>query len=184
MNLRQIPNTLCVFRIVLVAPILWSITGGQYEIALLLFIVAGGTDALDGFLARQFDWHTELGGFLDPIADKLLMVFVMVWLALEQLVPLWLALILISRDIIIVSGALAYRLLIGPFAGSASGASKVNTAMQLLFVTAILAQAAYTLLPEVVIAVMGSLVFVTAIVSGLSYIRDWTRLALQARNSA
>lgn len=184
MNLRQLPNTLCVARLLLVAPVLWAITNAQFEIALILFVAAGITDAADGFLARQFDWRTELGAFLDPVADKILMVFVLIWLALEQLVPAWLSLLLIGRDLVIVSGALAYRALIGPFRGSASAVSKINTVMQLLFVTAVLGNAAYGIPEAVLVSVAGSLVFVTAIVSGLSYVRVWSRLAVQQRRAA
>jgi cardiolipin synthase len=183
-KLEYLPNALCVFRILLVVPILWAIIDGRYEIALLLFVVAGFTDGLDGFLARQFDWRTELGGILDPVADKLLMVTVLVWLTLAGLIPVWLTAVLVGRDLVIVGGAVSYRLLIGPFKGQASTVSKLNTALQLLFVTAVLADAAFSFPGPLAVSVLGSLVFVTAVVSGLHYVRGWTLLALNAGEQA
>lgn len=184
MKLRHLPNLLCVFRILLVAPILWGITRGQYDLALALFVLAGATDGVDGFLARQFDWRSELGAFLDPVADKLLMVSVLIWLALGNLVPVWLAATLIGRDVVIVAGALAYRALRGPFSGNATTVSKINTVLQLVFVTLVLANAAFAVPPAAPVAVLGSIVFVTAVVSGLNYVREWGLLALRTRRMA
>ncbi len=184
MTLRHLPNLLCVFRIALVAPVLWAITNDDYILALTLFVVAGATDALDGFLARHFDWRSDLGAFLDPTADKLLMVSTLIWLVFAELVPLWLAAVLIGRDVVIVAGAVAYRALVGPFKGEASGVSKINTVLQLAFVTLVLSNAALAFPDRTPVAILGSLVFVTAIVSGMSYVRDWTRLALRSRSAA
>ena len=87
MKLEHLPNLLCVFRIFLVPPVLWAISVGRFDLALLLFVIAGFTDGLDGFLARTFDWRSELGALLDPIADKLLMVSSVIWLAMVDLIP-------------------------------------------------------------------------------------------------
>lgn len=184
MSLRHLPNILCVFRIVLVAPVLWGITRGHYDLALALFVLAGLTDLVDGFLARQFDWRSELGAFLDPFADKLLIVSVLIWLALGGLVPAWLAAVLIGRDIVIVAGALSYRALLGPFRGGATMVSKLNTLLQLGFITLVLSNAAFGLPPEALVAVLGSIVFVTAVVSGLNYVREWSLLAIRGRRTA
>lgn len=184
MKLEHIPNALCVFRILLVPPVLLAIQREQFRLALLLFIVAGLTDGLDGFLARRFDWRSQLGALLDPAADKLLMVFSFVWLALSGLIPGWLAAVVVGRDAVIVSGAIGYRLLIGPFEGGATRVSKLNTVLQLMFVAAVLADAAFALPGQLVVSLLGSLVFVTAIVSGLHYVRGWTLLALKAGDQA
>ena len=184
MTLRHLPNILCVFRIALVAPVLWAIARGDFILALTLFVVAGVTDALDGFLARQFDWRSDLGAFLDPAADKLLMVFVLIWLVFAGLVPPWLAAVLIGRDVVIVAGALGYRALIGPFKGQASVVSKINTILQLAFVTLVLSHAALGFPQQIAVAILGSLVFVTAVVSGMSYVRDWTLLAMRSKSAA
>jgi len=183
-KLAYIPNALCIFRILLVAPVLWAITGGRYDVALLLFVIAGFTDGLDGFLARQFDWRSELGGILDPVADKLLMVTVLISLTLAGLIPFWLTAVLVGRDTIIVVGAISYRLVVGPFHGQASTVSKLNTALQLLFVTAVLASAVFSFPNSLTVSILGSLVFVTAVVSGMHYVRGWTLLALSGGEKA
>ena len=184
MTLRHLPNILCLFRIALVPPVLWAITQDLYSVALALFVIAGVTDALDGFLARQFDWRSDLGAFLDPAADKLLMISVLIWLVFAGLVPLWLAVVLIGRDVVIVAGALGYRALIGPFKGQASVVSKINTVLQLAFVTLVLSNAAFAFPVKIAVAILGSFVFVTAVVSGMGYVRDWTLLALRSRSAA
>lgn len=184
MKLEYLPNALCIFRIILVGPILWAIINGRFPLALLLFVIAGFTDALDGFLARQFDWRTALGAFLDPVADKLLMVTVLVSLALAGLIPVWLMAVLVGRDAIIVGGAICYRFFIGRFRGKASTVSKLNTAVQLLFVTAVLANAALSWPDPLSVTILGSLVFVTAVISGLHYVRSWTSLAIHAGEKA
>jgi phosphatidylglycerophosphate synthase len=89
-KLKYIPNMICVVRMFLVAPIVWSLLEGRYGLALGLILVAGFSDALDGFLARRFDWRTRLGGLLDPAADKLLMFAAYVTLA-------WIGLFTISH---------------------------------------------------------------------------------------
>ena len=104
MRARDIPNLLCILRMFLAVPIAWMILGGDYLPALVLFFVAGFTDGLDGFLAKRFGWQSELGGLLDPIADKLLMfsAFVCLWVA--GAVPVWLLLAVVGRDAVIVAG--------------------------------------------------------------------------------
>ena len=101
MSLRWIPNAICIVRIALVAPIVLSLLAQRYEVALLLFAVAGGSDGLDGFLAKRFSWQTRLGGLLDPIADKLLIAAALFGLALEF--KTWLiyvpAAMIIARDV-------------------------------------------------------------------------------------
>ena len=134
MKLKYIPNMICVLRIILVAPIVWSLLQGRYGLALGLILVAGFSDALDGFLARRFDWRTRLGGLLDPAADKLLMFAAYVTLAWIGLVPIWFSAIVVGRDIIIITGAIVYQLYVAPVHGEPTGASKLNTVLQILFV--------------------------------------------------
>ncbi|NOR20565.1 MAG: hypothetical protein GQ538_10815, partial [Xanthomonadales bacterium] len=112
-RLAYLPNVVCVVRIGLVVPIMWFLVGAEYESALLLIIIAGFSDWVDGFLARRFGWESRIGGLLDPLADKLLFVSVFAALTWNGLVPLWLFAVVIGRDIIIVSGAFAYEFLIG-----------------------------------------------------------------------
>lgn len=161
----------------MVAPIVWLLTQGEYEWTLLLFAVAAVSDALDGFLAKNFGWQSEIGALLDPIADKALLISVFVTLGLISLIPAWLLVIVVARDVVIVSGAVGYQLLIGRVEGCPTGISKINTGLQLAFVLAVVAQAAYQAPPTAVVQVLGSAMFVTTVVSGMDYVWSWGRRA-------
>ena len=181
MTPRDIPNALCVARIIMVVPLLWAILTGHYVLATLLFGAAGFTDLLDGYLARRFDWHTPLGAVLDPIADKVLTIGVFVSLIVVGLIPRWLAALVIGRDVVIMLGGAVYRRFIGPFEAGARVAGKLNTATMLLFVWLLLANAAISWPPRLVIVTLGAALTVTVLVSGADYVRHWTR---QARHRA
>ena len=99
MKLKYIPNMICVVRILLVAPIVTYLAEERYGLALILILIAGLSDALDGYLARRFDWRTRLGGLLDPAADKLLMFSVFVTLTWMGWVPVWFTAIVVGRDV-------------------------------------------------------------------------------------
>ena len=101
MSLRQLPNAICVARIALVVPIAITLLDGDFVATLWLFALAAFSDGLDGYLAKRFGWTTELGKFLDPLADKLLLVTVFITLAVAGLTPVWLAVIVVARDVII-----------------------------------------------------------------------------------
>jgi cardiolipin synthase len=181
MNLRQLPNLLCVLRIVLVYPVAHGILTGDYLSVLALFAIAAFTDALDGFLAKRFDWSTELGKHLDPLADKLLLVTSFACLSLAGIVPWWLTAAVLLRDVVIVAGAIAYRVALGPLHGQPTLQSKLNTCCQVLYVLAVVGQAAYGLpdLPPTV--ALGALAFVTTAVSGIDYVLTYGRRALAER---
>ncbi|MEM7083611.1 MAG: CDP-diacylglycerol--glycerol-3-phosphate 3-phosphatidyltransferase [Pseudomonadota bacterium] len=170
--LKHIPNLLCVARIFLVLPLLMLMLEGEYFWAFVIFAVAGITDGLDGFLARRFNWRSQLGAILDPIADKFLMVSVFLVLAATDMVPVWLALLVIGRDLLIVTGVVCYRTLIGPVAADASMVSKFNTLVQLVFVLAVLANAGTGVPRELWVTFLGAIVAATTLVSGLDYVRE------------
>jgi cardiolipin synthase len=182
-RLAYLPNVVCVVRIGLVVPIMWFLVGAEYESALLLIIIAGFSDWVDGFLARRFGWESRIGGLLDPLADKLLFVSIFAALTWNGLVPLWLFAVVIGRDIIIVSGAFAYEFLIGPVEPNPSRVGKLNTVMALLYLFFVMTWQIYAWPPEVSITIVGAGVFVVSLVSGLDYVLTWSRLALQARRS-
>jgi len=96
------PNLITVFRAMLVPVVFWLLMAGHTQSALILFIIAGVSDALDGFLAKRYNWQTELGAYLDPLADKLLLVSVFIALGSLQELPLWLVVAVVSRDILII----------------------------------------------------------------------------------
>ncbi len=169
--LRHIPNLLCVCRIFLVLPLLMLMLKGEYMWAFAVFAAAGITDGLDGFLARRFNWRSQLGAILDPIADKFLMVSVFLVLAATQLVPAWLALLVISRDLLIVTGVVCYRMLVGPVMADASMMSKFNTVTQLSFVLVVLAHAGFGAPRELWVTFLGGIVMATTLISGIDYMR-------------
>lgn len=167
-------------RIVLVGPILWLIVAGHYPAALLLFLFAGVTDVVDGYLAKQFGWRTRLGALLDPIADKLLIAGLFVTLVYTGDIPFWLAAVVIIRDAVIIAGATFYHFLIGPVDGEPTRVSKLNTALELLFVLLVLGRAAFDWPPLASITVVGAGVLVTVVISGIDYVWSWSRRARAA----
>ncbi len=173
----QIPNAMCILRILLVGPIVWSLLAGRFFLALVLIVVAGVTDGLDGFLAKRYDWRTRLGGILDPFADKLLLVSVFLTLTWIGLAPVWLAAVAIGRDLIIVSGALTYNYLIADVEPEPSRISKLNTVFQLLFVLFVISNQAFDWPPRISIVVIGAGVLFTSVVSGLDYVLRWSSKA-------
>jgi cardiolipin synthase len=134
---------------------------------------------MDGFLARCFRWQSVLGAILDPIADKLLLATMFITLAVLKLVPLWLMGASLLRDIVIVSGAAAYRYFIGPVSAQPSWVSKFNTLCQGAFVLVVVARAAFAWPPQWVGVALGALAFVTIVVSGLHYVLTYGRLAVR-----
>jgi cardiolipin synthase len=174
MSWRFLPNAICIARMLLVAPLVSLIVDGRYEAALVVLLIAGFSDGLDGFLAKRFDWRTRLGGLLDPAADKLLLVSAFVSLSYVGLVPLELTLVVIGRDVLIVVGAVCYQFFIAPVQGEPSAISKLNTACQLAMVFFALTHAAFAWPPSVSLLVLGSTVVFTSIVSGLNYVLRWS----------
>lgn len=166
----------------LVAPLCALVLSGRPLAALGVAAVAGATDGLDGFLARRFGWQSRLGGILDPLADKLLLDAGFVTLAMVGALPAWLAVLVVGRDLVILAGALAWHLLIGPFNAVPSRLSKLATAAQLSLVLVVLMVAA-GLLPSLA----GRLQWLTAAValltlaSGLHYVFAWGRQARHLR---
>jgi cardiolipin synthase len=173
MSWRFLPNAICIARMLLVAPLVVWIVEGRFGAALLVVVVAGLSDGLDGFLAKRFDWRTRLGGLLDPAADKLLLVSAFAALTYVGLVPVGLMLVVVGRDAIIVFGAVCYQWLIAPVEGEPAAISKLNTACQLGMVFFTLTHAAVAWPPPVSLMVLGAAVVFTSIVSGLTYVLRW-----------
>jgi cardiolipin synthase len=181
--LRQIPNLITLIRILLVVPMVVGLVHRQLETVLILFAIAASSDALDGFLARRYGWQSFLGSILDPIADKLLLATLLVTLAVLDLVPMWLMVTALARDVIIVSGAAAYRLFIGPLTAQPSNVSKFNTLCQASFVLCVVARAEFSWPPSWSQAGLGALAFATTVVSGIDYVMTYGRRAVAARTS-
>ncbi len=176
----DIPNAICVLRILLVAPTVAALLDGRFAVALALVFAAGLSDALDGYLAKRFNWRSRLGGILDPLADKLLLVSLFIVLALLGLIPVWLAGVVIGRDVVIITGGVAYNFLIGPVEPEPSRVSKLNTLAQLLCIVSVLFEQALGWPIEPVIIATGASVLVTSVVSGLDYVIRWSIKAVNA----
>lgn len=177
MNYSWIPNAICILRIILIAPFVVALADGNYRFALLLIVVAGLSDGVDGLLAKTFGWRSRLGSLLDPAADKLLIVSAFLSLTLLDLVPIGLTVIVILRDIVIVSGALVYQRLAGPVTGEPTLISKLNTVFQLLFVVCTILNAEWQQPGQVWLNLLGALVVFSSITSGVNYVLVWSRRA-------
>lgn len=175
--MRHIPNLICLLRLGLVWPIATALRNGSYELALGLFIAAAISDGLDGFLAKRFNWVSELGKVLDPAADKLLLVVVFVEAAWLGLVPWWLTAAAVARDVMIALGALIYQLWVGPLHGRPTVISKINTAAQLIYLAGVMFAAAFLLPHAGVLRAAALIVFATTVLSGLDYLVTFTRRA-------
>jgi cardiolipin synthase len=180
---RHIPNIISVIRILLVVPIAIALAHHRLETAIVLFGLAAASDAADGFLAKRFGWQSELGGILDPIADKLLLASVFVTLSLMKLVPLWLMAAAVARDVIIVCGAASYRYFIGPVTAHPSVVSKANTLCQAAYILAVVGHAEFGVPHAWVGLWLGALVFATVVVSGIDYVLVYGRRAARAAAS-
>ena len=140
-----LPNLLTLLRILLVPLTIWLIVADELRGAFLIFLVAGATDALDGFIAKRFGWTTELGSYLDPLADKLLLVSTYVALGMRTLLPAWLVILVVSRDVMIVS-AILLSVLVGPrVVMRPLTVSKLNTVAQIALALLVLANTGFAL---------------------------------------
>ena len=137
-------------------------------------MVAGLTDALDGFIAKQFQAQTKLGALLDPLADKALLVSAYVMLSIMQLVPFWLMVVVVFRDFVIVGGYLIMRLFYEFIEMRPLLISKVNTFMQIAFVFLVLVSLSNGYEQNFLMDVLAYLVFVTSVVSGSAYVYIWS----------
>jgi len=181
--LRQIPNLITALRILLIAPTAVALLHHELLIALGLFFLAAVSDLLDGFIAKRFGWQSALGGVLDPAADKLLLATSFVVLAIMHLVPLWLMATAVARDLIIVSGAIAYRLWLGPVEARPSNLSKLNTLCQALFILCVIARQQFSQPDAWAIVTLGALTFLTTAVSGIDYVLRYGKAALEESRS-
>jgi cardiolipin synthase (CMP-forming) len=180
--LASLPNVITVVRIVLVLPIAWLLWETRYVEALVLTSVAGASDAVDGWLARRLNAISTLGAALDPVADKLMVATIFVILTIQGHLPLWLAVIILGRDLVIMSGAAVYRLLFGRIEFAPTLISKANTAMQIATALALLVWlcelGVLSELAGVLLDPYGFyLLALLGISSGLDYVVTWSRRA-------
>ncbi len=168
-----IPNLLTLLRAAAAPVLIVLLEDRAFSLALLAFILAGVSDGLDGYIAKRYHFETRLGAILDPVADKVLLVSGFVMLTILDLIPLWLLVTVVFRDVLIVGGYLVLVTLNGSVQMQPSPVSKVNTVMQISLVTAILAQQAQWLAIPMLTTLLVGGVFATTVISGAHYVWVW-----------
>jgi cardiolipin synthase len=170
-----IPNLITLGRILLVPVVVWAIASGAMLVAFVLFLAAGVSDAVDGYLAKRFGQTSELGAYLDPLADKVLIVSIYISLGLAGAIPRWLVILVVSRDLMIVGAVLLSWLVGSPVTVKPLLVSKLNTVAQIVFACLVLASLGFQFdLGPLRIALM-TLVAVLTLLSIAFYLAEWIR---------
>jgi cardiolipin synthase len=170
-----IPNFITIARLLGVPLIVWLMIADRYASATVLFILAGLSDAADGFIAKRFHAASELGAYLDPVADKALLVSVFVTLGFKGVLPAWLIVLVVSRDLFIIGGMLLAYVLSNPMAVHPLWVSKANTVAQIVLIAFVLVDRSgvttlQSLVPATVLAVA-----VLTVGSAAAYLVEWVR---------
>ena len=171
----NVANAVSLMRLLAVPLIVWLILTGQMTLAFWLFVAASISDGVDGFIAKHFAQTTVLGSYLDPLADKALLVSVYVALGNAGYVALWVVILVVFRDALIIGGALLLRLLTRALVMRPLMVSKINTVAQITLASTVLAATGLTLDFGEAIVWLSYLVAVTTVVSGTAYLVGWTR---------
>ena len=180
-----LPNAITLARLLAVPAAVWLVVRGWYEAALWLFLLAGLSDAIDGWLARRLGQVSRLGSLLDPVADKALLVSVFVALGVRDLLPAWLVILVVFRDALIVSGWLLGQILM-PSAQPIRPhwTSKLNTCVQLVFAAGVLAILAWQFHIPLAEDIAYAVVAATTAVSGGVYVVVWMRGMMRLEREA
>ena len=177
-SMFTVPNIITLVRLGLIPITAYYLVAQAYGIALLIFFIAALTDLADGYIARRFELTSALGATLDPIVDKLNILVATVLLAWQLLMPIWLAVAIVVRDVIIVVGALAYRLALGHVEIAPTRLSKVNTFIEFSVLLLVMAAATGWIDTGAFMATAFVIVFMTVVASGAQYIWLWGRKAI------
>jgi len=181
---RDLPNVLTMTRMLLVAPLVYLLLTERFAAALLLALIVGFSDWLDGALARRFGWQSEFGGMLDPLADKLMMISLFATLAWLGALPWWLFVLAVLRDLVIVAGGLIYHYRVERFHAEPTRLSKFNTLAQLVLSWTVLTHLAGLFVPRWAVDALIWLVVVTVIATLFQYVWIWGRRAWRIRAAA
>ena len=174
MSIKYLPNTLSFLRLLLVIPFVFFFLSAKFKITFAIFIIAALTDALDGWIARYLNCQTQFGLIIDPLADKILIVSCFVLLGYHQVLPLWIVVIVLTRDLAITFGAfISLYILKKPHPLYPSLLSKFNTFLQLLLILSCLSHLTYYHLPQAYLHFLETLVTFTTVSSFLHYLWVW-----------
>jgi cardiolipin synthase len=171
--LAHLPNLLTILRLAAAPVLILLLKDRQFEAALIVILLAGISDGLDGFIAKRFQVQSELGAVLDPLADKILLISSFVMLGLLELIPFWLLVAVVFRDFLIVSGYLAVVLLYGSAKMQPSGISRINTVLQIALVIAVLLREVAEWPAPWLVQILIAVVLVTTLASGIHYVWVW-----------
>lgn len=171
----NLPNLITTARILAIPVMVWAIAADQLMFAFVLFLLAGVTDAIDGFLAKHFGMASDLGAYLDPLADKALIVSIYVTLGITEAVPRWIVILVVSRDIMIVAAVMLSWVMGRPIAIRPVMVSKLNTVAQILFAGLVLGVMAFDLNIPMVVNGLMALVALLTVASAGYYVAEWMR---------
>lgn len=174
-----LPTAITLVRLFLVPVAVYLILQSAFALAFWVFVVAGLSDAVDGALAKRFPPVAPIGAYLDPLADKALLVACTVALGSAGALPMWLVILIVSRDILIVGGALLYHTLTRGLSMRPLRISKANTLAQVALVGVVLAELGLGVVAPVASRVLVVVVAATTVASGAAYVWTWGRLALE-----
>ncbi len=178
--LSYLPNAITIGRIFAMIPLVWLMLEKNYEVAFYVAMASAFSDLLDGFLAKTFGWETWLGGVLDPIADKFMMLCCFMVFAVQNIIPNWLLILVLARDIIIITGATIYHFsIVKVKKAKPSLLSKFNTVLQLLLIVVFLAHYSLYQFEPVVLNTLIYLVTFFTVASGIHYVYYWGRKAVR-----
>jgi cardiolipin synthase len=168
-------NALSLARLLAVPLIVWLLVVGAHRTAFYAFVAAGVSDAIDGYLAKHFGMKSEIGRYLDPLADKTLLVAIYITLGLAGWIPAWLTILVVSRDVLIVGGALLAFAMAQKLTPSPLILSKVNTAAQIALAAGVLGNVAFDLQIDAALLPLVIVVGGTTVLSGGQYLWNWSR---------
>ena len=171
----NMPNIITLMRIVLVPVIIWAIASQQMKLAFVIFVVAGVSDAVDGFLAKRFNLVTDIGALLDPVADKALLVSINMTLGIADFIPRWLVILVVSRDVMIVGAVIISWLLENPIPMKPLMVSKLNTVAQVAFAALVLASLGFGFQAGAFETILMGAVAVLTVLSMSFYLVEWAR---------
>jgi cardiolipin synthase len=172
----NVPNLITLTRLMSVPVMIWLIVGERFGMAFCVFAGAGVSDALDGFIAKRFDSRTKLGALLDPAADKALLSSVYVALGIAELLPNWLVILVVFRDVTIIGGFILLQTLATPRKFDPLYISKINTLMQIALVGYVLGRLGVGLPDGLLTNILVWLTAMTTVLSGMSYLVRWARI--------
>ncbi len=169
----NLPNFITLGRVISVPFVFWLLITGEAKAAFLLFVAAGVSDAVDGFLAKRYNWQTPLGAYLDPLADKLLIVSIYIALGARDQIPLWLVIAVVSRDVAILAAVMLSWLLDHPVVIKPLLVSKLNTTAQLVLASTVLADEGFELGLQPIRMVLAIITATLTVASLWAYLRAW-----------